>query len=515
MNGPAMHDLATLWLPIALAGLLVLVLVVDALMPRHEAAPGTALGWLVALGLLALLGATFVFDGSGSAAYGAYQGGPWATFFQRLFLGAGVLGTLGAIDDVAKRAPRRQGEYWLMMLFSLLGMVLVPGARNLVLVVVSFELMSIPLYVLAAYAKTDATDGGGRGHAAEAASKLYFVGATSTAVTLFGLALVTGMQGTANIADLGAVPLTPLSSVGLVLVLAGLGYKIGMVPFHMWVPDTYEGAAAPFVAFLSVAPKAAGIAVLSSIFLLGFGAHRATWMPPIALASLLSMAIGNLLALPQKDLRRVLGYSGIAQMGYVLVAFAAGDALGTAMILFFLTAYLFTNLGAFLVVHAAAEAGGGFGFDGVAGLWKRAPGLAAAFLCFLLSLAGIPFVVGFWAKLYVFLAAWRAGLIGLVAAGVALAVIGLFYYLQMLRAAYMTDSTLPNPKPGAPLRLAIGICLAAVVGLGLWPGPLFASATRASQDLLGRSTSSSPSAATSASAAAAPASMPAAPLAHR
>jgi NADH-quinone oxidoreductase subunit N len=510
MNGPAMHDLATLWLPIALAGLLVLVLVVDALMPRNEAAPGTALGWLVALGLLALLGATFVFDGSGTAAYGAYQGGPWATFFQRLFLASGVLGTLGAIDDVAKRTPRRHGEYWLMMLFSLLGMVLVPGARNLVLVVVSFELMSIPLYVLAAYAKTDATDptdGGGRGHAAEAASKLYFVGATSTAVTLFGLALVTGMQGTANIADLGAVPLTPLSSVGLVLVLAGLGYKIGMVPFHMWVPDTYEGAATPFVAFLSVAPKAAGIAVLSSIFLLGFGAHRATWMPPIALASLLSMAIGNLLALPQKDLRRVLGYSGIAQMGYVLVAFAAGDALGTGMILFFLTAYLFTNLGAFLVVHAAAEAGGGFGFDGIAGLWKRAPGLGAAFLCFLLSLAGIPFVVGFWAKLYVFLAAWRAGLMGLVAAGVALAVIGLFYYLQMLRAAYMTDSTLPNPKPGAPLRLAIGICLAAVVGLGLWPGPLFASATRASEDLLGRSPSSA-RAATLTSA-------PAAPLAHR
>jgi NADH-quinone oxidoreductase subunit N len=214
--------------------------------------------------------------------------------------------------------------------------------------------------------------------------------------------------------------------------------------------------------------------------------HRSTWMPPLALGAFLSMAIGNLMALPQTDLRRLLGYSGIAQMGYVLVALAANDAMGLGMVLFFLTAYVFTNLGAFLVLHAAAEAGGGFGFEGLSGLWKRAPGLAVALACFLLSLAGIPFMVGFWAKLYVFLAAWRAGLVGLVIAGIVLAVMGLFYYLRMLRAAYMTEpGDLAVPKPGLPLTLAIAICVAAVVGLGLWPKPLVDASMHAGEDLMG------------------------------
>jgi len=256
-----------------------------------------------------------------------------------------------------------------------------------------------------------------------------------------------------------------------------------MVPFHMWVPDTYEGAPTPFVAFLSVAPKAAGVAVLTTVFLFGLGAHRATWMPPLALMALLSMAVGNLLALVQTDLRRLLGYSGIAQMGYVLLAVAAGDSFGVGMALFFLAAYLFTNLGIFLVVHATGEKG--FTFEALSGLWRRSPGLGVALLCFLLSLAGIPFVVGFWAKLYVFLAAWKAGLAWLVVAGIVLAVVGLFYYLRMLRAAYMTDEGYAPPTTARSLRVAIALCAIAVVGLGLWPGPLVDDAMGASRALVG------------------------------
>ncbi|MEI8257279.1 MAG: NADH-quinone oxidoreductase subunit N [Deltaproteobacteria bacterium] len=488
-----MNELRTLWLPLSMAALAVLVLLVDVMSPpaTGKQVPGRGIGWLVAVALFGLFVATFYVDGSGTAAHGAYRGGAWALFLQRLFLVAGCLGALGGIDHVAKHTPRRQGEYWLLMVFSLVGMVLLPGARSLVLIIVCFELMSVPLYVLAAYGKTDASGApetnAPRTRASEAALKLYLVGATSTAVTMFGLALVTGMTGTTDVALIGAAPVTPLSGLGLVFVLAGLGYKIGMVPFHMWVPDTYQGAATPFVAFLSVAPKAAGISVLSSIFVFGMAAHRETWMPPLAFIAFLSMGVGNLLALPQTDLRRLLGYSGIAQMGYVLVALATGDAFGMAMVLFFLTAYLFTNLGVFLVVHAAAETSGNYGFESLYGLAKRAPGLAVSLLCFLLSLAGIPFVVGFWAKLYVFLAAWRAGLVGLVVAGIVLAVLGLFYYLRMLRAAYMVDSAdLAVPKPGGALRLAIALCLAAVVGLGLWPRPLVESATRAGNELLGQ-----------------------------
>lgn len=483
-----MSELKTLWLPLAVAGLAVLVLLADVMTPPSKDGR-RGLGWLVAVGLAGIFAASYAVDGSGKAAQGVYEGGAWTVSLQRLFLLAGVIAALGAIDDVAAKSPRRAGEYWLILLFSLLGMVILPGARDLVLIVVAFELMGAPLYVLAAYAKSDAPkESGTKGHAAEAAVKLYLVGATSSAVTLFGLALVTGMAGTTRVEGLGIAAPTPLSSLGLVMVLAGLGYKIGMVPFHMWVPDTYQGARTPFVAFLSVAPKAAGVAAIAIIFLFGMGHEREQWLPALSVIAFLSMAVGNLLALPQTDLRRLLAYSGIAQMGYVLVGLASNDSFGAGMTLFFLTAYMFTNMGAFLVLHAAAEAGGGHTFDSLAGLSKRAPGLAAALLAFLLSLAGIPFVVGFWAKLYVLLAAWHAGQVTLVVSAIVLAVMGLFYYLRMLRAAYMVESAeeLPAPKPGLPLRLAIGVCLVAVVVFGLWPKPLIEDSTRAGRDLLDR-----------------------------
>ncbi len=484
-----MNDLAVLWLPLATFALAVLVLMVDVLAPPSRVRGARSpTGWIAALGLAAIFAASFVVRARGPAAGGAYEASAWTVFVQRIFLAAGVLGALGAIDDVAAHASRRQGEYWLLFLASLVGMTILPGARDLVLVVVAFELMSIPLYVLAAYAKTDVPPGAEprqRSLASEASIKLYLVGATSTAVTLFGLALLTGMAGTSRLDAIGAAPLAPLSTVGLLFVLAGLGYKIGMVPFHMWIPDTYEGARAPFVAFLSVAPKAAGAAVLATIFVFGFGAHRATWVPPLALFAFLSMAVGNLLALAQTDLRRLLGYSGIAQMGTMLLALAAGGTFGVATMLFFLAAYLVTNLGAFLVVHATAEAGGGFGLSGLSGLARRSPALAAALLAFLLSLAGIPFAVGFWAKLYVLLAAWRAGFAGLVVAALVLAVLGLFYYLRVLSAAYMGEGPdLPAPRPRAPLALAVALCLVGVVGLGAWPGPLVDAATRAASALV-------------------------------
>lgn len=485
-----MNTLHTLWIPVAVTSLAVVVLLLDVLTPprAQHADASRALGWLVAIALAALFGATFFVPETRQTVSG-YANGPWTTFVQRLVLAAGSLGALGALDDVARRTPRRQGEYWLLLLSSLLGMVIVAGARELILLVTSFELMGIPLYVLAAYAKTDAAPAGDsteKARAAEASLKLYLVGATSSAISLFGLALLSGMAGTTQLAALAAAPTTPLGTLGMVFVVAGLGYKIGMVPFHMWVPDTYQGAATPFVAFLSVAPKAAGISVFCTLFGMGLGSQRAAWLPPLALGALLSMTIGNLLALGQTDLRRLLGYSGIAQVGVLLVAVAAGDRASASMTLFFLASYVVTNLGAFLVVHAASEAGVGFGFSSLHGLWRRSPGLAAALLCFLLSLAGIPFVVGFWAKLYVFLAAWNAGMVGVVMAGVALTLLGLFYYLQVLRAAYLVEESTPLPTlaPAQAVRLAIVLCVAAVVGFGVHPRPLVEAASRAGDALI-------------------------------
>lgn len=480
-----MNDLQTLWLPLAVATLALIVLLADVMMPPREH-PSRVLGFVVAGGLAGIFGASFFVHADGTAAHGAYQASAWTIFLQRVFLAAGALAALGGVDDVAQRTPKRSGEYWLMLLSSLVGMSLLAGARNLVLVVVGFELMGLPLYVLAAYAKNEEK----KSLASEAAIKLYLVGATSSAITLFGLALLVGMSGTTRLSELAAAEMSPLASVGAVLVLAGVGYKIGMVPFHMWVPDTYQGARAPFVAFLSVAPKVAGVAVLAQIFLLGLGTHPSAWRPALAVLAFASMAVGNVLALMQTDLRRLLGYSGIAQMGYVLVAVAANDAESTGMTLFFLAAYTFTNMGAFLVVHAASD--GTYEVASLAGLSKRSPLLAGALLAFLLSLAGIPFVIGFWAKLYVFLAAWRAGMAPLVVAAIVLAVLALFYYLRVLRAAFMAADAPSREegegqgtatRVGMPLRLAVAVCALAVVGLGLWPAPLVGNALDASHAL--------------------------------
>ena len=453
---------------LAVAALAMLVLLVDA----FARVPGKVLGWLTAAGLLAVLAGTFAFDVSGETPHGVYVSGAWVLFFKRTFLVAGVLAVLGAMEWLEQRAPRRQAEYYALLLFSLVGMMLLPGARDWVFLVVCFELMGVPLYVLAAWTKNDAHGDRPR-LGAEAGLKLFVTGAASSAFTFFGLALVLGASGTTKIGSLGAGALAPLTLVGMMLVLAGFGFKVGAVPFHLWVPDTYQGAPTPFVAFLSVAPKAGGLAALSVVLLSGWMPHATVWTPALGVVAAASMVVGNLFALPQRDVRRLLGFSGVAQIGYVLLALCARSHLGVSMALFFIAAYVFTNLGIFLVVHAAAEVQGGHLTSNLAGLSRRSPWLGAALLVFLLSLAGIPFVLGFWAKLFVFMAAWKAGLFWLVGTGVAVAVFGLFYYLSVARSTFMSDGDSGAPLPAPlPLKLAIALCLVAVVGLGLYPRPL-------------------------------------------
>ena len=452
-----------------------LVLIIDAFFR----VPGRVLGWLTAVVLLGALAASFFIDTAGTVPHGVYVSGAWVLFFKRLFLVAGALGVLGSIDWLAERTPHRQAEYYALMLFSLCGMMVLPGARDWVLLLVAFELMGIPLYILAAYAKTDGPVGEPK-LGPEAGLKLFVTGAASSAFTLFGLALVVGATGSTSLSAVPAGVPSPLTSIGMLMVLGGLGFKIGAVPFHMWVPDTYQGAPTPFVAFLSVAPKAGGMAALAVVLLSGWAQHFAVWAPALGVISAASMVVGNFFALPQSDVRRLLGFSGIAQIGYVLIAVCARTEEGVTMALFFIATYIFTNLGAFLVVHAAAQSSEGHDLAKLAGLSRRSPWLGAALLVFLLSLAGIPFVVGFWAKLFVFLAGWRAGLGALVLLGVVVAVVGLFYYLSVARSTFMADGDSQQPvRAGRPLQAAIAVCLVAVVGLGLYPRPLVEEAARA------------------------------------
>jgi NADH-quinone oxidoreductase subunit N len=470
-----------LTLDLAVAGTAAVVLLCDALFSIR----GRTLGWLTAAALAGILALSFFVDIAGTAPHDVYVSGPWVLYFKRLFLCAGILGVLGAIDWLELRVPRRQAEYLVLMLFCLVGMMLLAGVRDWVLLVVAFELMGIPLYVLCAYAKGD-----GHGDeprlAAEAGLKLFVTGATSTAFTLFGLALVVGTTGTSSLAGMHGGIVSPLTGVGMMLVLAGFGFKIGAVPFHMWVPDTYQGAPTPFVAFLSVAPKAAGLAALAVVLMSSWAQQHALWVPALSAVAAASMLVGNFFALRQTDVRRLLGFSGVAQMGYVLLALCARSEQSLAMALFFIASYVFTNFGVFLVVHAAAEASGGHTLTRLAGLSRRSPWLGGALLVFILSLAGIPFVVGFWAKVFVLMAAYRAGLVGLVVLGVVLTVVALFYYLSVARSTFMSDGDSAEPvRTGLPLRAAIVVCLAAVVALGLWPNPLVDQAAQATSAFLG------------------------------
>ena len=477
---PTLLDLRPLVLDLLLLGISLLVFIVDLILP-----PGRrrALGFVVAGLLAALLGFSFLVEPSGTAFSGAYVGGPWVLIWKRIALLAGSLGVLGAVDHVDHHFPGRQGEFWLLLLWSLLGMTLLPGARDLILFVVCFELMGLPLAMLAAWGKSEDPTGVHR-FAAEAGLKLYLFSAASTAITLFGLSFVFGLAGSTRLEIIAQTPWSPLLGAAMLITLAGMGFKIGAAPFHLWVPDTYQGAPLPFVAFLSVAPKATGFAALSAICLIAFRGVAEVGQT-LLLLGVASITVGNLMALPQTDLKRMLAFSGVAQVGYVLLALQEGSPFGLAMVLFYLVGYVATNMGAFFVLEALAPARAGIELGDIAGLWRRSPWLSIALLVFLLSLAGIPFVVGFWAKLYVFIAVYRAGHPLLVLYGALMATVALWYYLQIARAAWFDEPRKDAPVVVAPaLALAIGLCLLLVVGMGIFPGTFLDNAQAAADAFL-------------------------------
>jgi NADH-quinone oxidoreductase subunit N len=473
---PTLADLQPLTLDVALLIGAFALLVLDLFLPHGRK---RVLGTLTFVLITGVLVASFFVDVSGSAFSEAYRGTAWALAWKRIALLSGALATLGAIDHVDRHFSRRQGEFYLLLLFCLSGMTILPGVRDLIALLVCFELMGIPLAVLAAYAKTDDKAGVHR-HAAEAGLKLYIVSAVSTAITVFGLSLVYGMSGSTQLAVIAQAPLSPLLSVGMFLTLAGLSFKVGAVPFHMWIPDTYEGAPTPVVAFLSVAPKATGFAALAALLLGAFRANEAPLSSVLLIFVVASILLGNVMALPQTDSKRLLGYSGIAQVGYMLIGLATANRYGMGMLLFYVAGYVVSNMGVFFVLEAVASERTGSDVSDLDGLVRRSPWLGMALLIFLLSLAGIPFAVGFWAKLFIFMAAYQAGHTFLVLLGSLMAIVALFYYLGLARAAFMQPPKNPAPvKLPPPLMAAIVICLLSVVGMGLYPSPFLQVAASA------------------------------------
>ena len=448
-------------------GLFILAVVVLAVGLVRRGDNGRVIGWITFVGLLALLSATSAANEGGTLFEGMFVQDRLAIFAKQLLLAAAALSILGSQTLGQPTFRRRSAEYHFALLSSLLGMLVLVSARELVLLFVAFELMSIPLYVLTGFLKRDES-------ASEAALKFFLVGTVSAAFIAYGISFVYGISGSTSIE---AIPAAlsgghPLIWVGMALVLAGLGFKIAAFPFHMWVPDTYQAATTPFVAWLAVAPKAAGFVAIIRLYVEGIGEAASTWMPLLAALAGVTIITGNLMAIPQRNIKRLLAYSGVAHVGYMLIGLAALSFSGVAMVLFYLVAYLFGNIGAFLVVEVVARSEQSESIDAYRGLAQRSPLLALAMLIFLLSLGGIPFVAGFWAKLYVFLAAAEQGLYSLVFLGAVLTVVALYYYLLVARRMYIEAPARPDRVP-VPwlLGAAIVTCAIGVVGIGVYPGP--------------------------------------------
>ncbi|HEY2994402.1 MAG TPA: NADH-quinone oxidoreductase subunit N [Methylomirabilota bacterium] len=457
--------------------IVLLLVFVAGLLARGDDRRGVA--WLATAGVLAVGVLSAFVRPAGPALGGMFVQDGLAIFAKRLFLVATFIGLLAGLSTSERAFARRAAEYHALILASLLGMLVLASARNLILLFLAFELMSIPLYVLAGFLKRDAG-------AVEASLKFFLVGSVSSAVMAYGLSFVYGATRTTDLAKIAQVASTsnPLLTLGLIAALVGIAFKIAAFPFHMWVPDTYEAASTPFVAWLSVAPKAAGFVALFRVYFEGGGDRAGTWVPIAAALATVTMLAGNLMALPQQNTKRLLAYSGIAQIGYMLVGVAAASASGTAMVLFYLVAYVFGNMGAFLVVEALARAEGSEATTAFRGLAQRSPLLALAMLLFLLSLGGIPFVAGFWAKLYVFWAATERGLYWLVLLGAVLTVVALFYYLLVAKRMYIEPPERPTPIPVAPtLAISVALCALGVVLLGLYPKAVVMAALRVASPL--------------------------------
>jgi NADH-quinone oxidoreductase subunit N len=468
--------LAPFALEIGLGIVLLVVFVAGLLMGGEDR---RSLAWLATAGVLVLGVVSAFVEPAGPALGGMFVQDGLALFAKRLFLAATFIGLLAGLSLPDQVFARRAGEYHLLVLSSLLGMLVLASARDIILLFLAFELMSIPLYVLAGFLKSDAG-------AVEASLKFFLVGSVSSAVMAYGLSFVYGATHTTDLARIAAAASRPdpLLTLGLIAALVGFAFKIAAFPFHMWVPDTYEAASTPFVAWLSVAPKAAGFVALFRVYFEGAGDRAAAWVPVAAFLATVTMLAGNLMALPQQNTKRLLAYSGIAQIGYMLVGVAAASATGTAMVLFYLVAYVFGNMGAFLVVEALARAEGSEATTAFRGLAQRSPLLALAMLLFLLSLGGIPFVAGFWAKLYVFWAATERGLYWLVLLGALLTVVALFYYLLVAKRMYIEPPERTGRVPvAATLAVSVALCALGVVALGLYPKAVVMAALRVASPL--------------------------------
>lgn len=468
-----MNSLAPILPEILILVIGIIILIIE---PFWKAEDRRALGWLTAGGLLLAVVVSLLFARPAEpiAVFGGMLRFDWLGFFFKMLFLVGAAVTALFLMDVDKL--NRRGEAYVLLLASVLGMNLMATSANLVMLYLAIETTSIPLYVLAGFLRTD-------DKSTEAGFKYLLFGALTSTVMLYGFSLLYGFTGTTDIYALSGLLPKGLFLGVVFLLIVGLGFKVSVVPFHFWAPDVYEGAPTPVTGFLSTVSKAAGFSVLLRLFVVAFPLDAQSWSVIFAVLAAVTMTLGNLLAIGQKNIKRMLAYSSIAHAGYVMIGVAAIyqsdaalSALGITSVVFYLVAYIITNLLAFGIVMTFGRVTGSDEIASYNGLSRRHPWLAFAMLIGFLSLAGMPPFGGFIAKVLVFAAAIKVGLIWLAVVGILNSIIGLYYYLIVLKHVYLNrdEATENLPLPiSRPYAIALFVLAIGVILIGTLFAPWF------------------------------------------
>jgi len=439
-------------------------------------------------GLLVALWATVVAHAlSGTALQGMLVVDGFTTFFRTLLIIVGLL-TVGCSVHYLQRERPESGEYYALLLFSVVGQFLMVTAGELIVIFIGLEISSISSYVLAGYIRRDWRNN-------EASVKYFLLGSFATAFLLYGVAWIYGITGTTNLFGIRQALANPDTAPPMILVGAaaalmfiGLAFKVSAAPFQVWAPDVYQGAPAPVTAFLTAGPKAAAFAVLLRVYSVAFAPVGNVWEPVFWVIALATMVIGNFAALQQTNIKRLLAYSSIAHAGYVMVAVTVHSEAATAAVMFYLAAYAFMNVGAFAVItHFSRDRERYVAVDDLAGLGHRQPATAALFTIFLLSLIGVPLTGGFFGKFYIFKTAIDAQLYWLSVLGLLNSAVAAYYYLRILVVMYFHEPEQPAttlPSPDGPLKIALWSCAAGTLILGVFPSVILGFAGRAAAMLV-------------------------------
>ena len=467
---------------IAVAALTLILLAIGLLIPPGARKGMVPLTVFATLGILVYTVIDFFYGTKTSFLNGMYLHDQYAIFFKILFLTAAILVVLSSSDYIQK-LPGNRGEFYALLMSATLGMMIMVGAGDLITIYVGLELMTISFYILVAYNLND-------GRSSEAGIKYLVLGATSSAILLYGISLLYGLTGSTQLAEIAGsldTSLTPASILATVFLLAGFGFKISLVPFHMWAPDIYEGAPTPVTAFLAVASKAAAFAALVRVYLLTIGsqAFAPTGQTLLLVLAAATMVIGNLIAIPQTNIKRLLAYSSIAQAGYLMVGVIAATEPGVKAVLFYAMIYVFANMGAFAVTTLIGHVQGSDEIKDYAGLHRRSPLAAAVMTASLLSLAGIPPLAGFVGKFYLFSSVMSQGYTAIAYIVFVMSMFSVYYYLSVVKVMYLVDGEgLPDVPVHGGSKFTMVFTMLITLAIGLYPTPLAEMAMKAASSLV-------------------------------